>query len=175
MARSRRATGQRPLERLPVELARLRHDRHDPDGYAALALQRPPGRDVCVVIELRDDDLVARAPAAPESTCEMEGQRRHVGAEGHLIGTGAEQVGERFASAGQDRVGLAAARVSPVSIGVVMQQILGDRIADGARHLGAAGAVEVGDGQASVTPLQGREVGADLVHRGDAGLAGCGD
>ena len=79
------------------------------------------------------------------------------------------------AGAGDDRVGLRAGREGPVGIGVVMQQVVGHRLDDRAGHLRAAGAVEVGDGLAIVPPLQGREVGADLVHRGDAGLAGCGD
>ncbi len=58
-------------------------DRADRD--APVALQRLPGVDVGVVIELRHDDLVAGPPGPSESAGEVVGERRHVLAERDLV------------------------------------------------------------------------------------------
>ena len=62
-----------------------------------------------MVVQLGDDDLVARAPAAPEPAGQVERQGGHVGAEGDLRGVGAEEVGEGLAGPVDDGVGLVAA------------------------------------------------------------------
>ena len=110
------------------------------------------------MVELGDDDLVARPPAAPEGTGEVEGQRRHVGAEGDLVRRRAEEVGERLAGAGEHRVGLLARGVVPMRVGVVLVEVLGHRLDDRPRHLGAAGAVEVGRTPPGHQPLQRGEL-----------------
>ena len=60
------------------------HERHAPERHAALARQRLPRGHVGVVVQLGDDDLVPGAPAAAEGAAEVEGERRHVGAEDDL-------------------------------------------------------------------------------------------
>ena len=93
----------------------------------------------------------------PEPSREMEGQRRHVGAEGHLARRRAQEIRHRLPRGRQHRVRLATAGIAPVRVGVVVKEILGDGVCHRARDLGAAGPVEVRDGPAGVTPLQRRE------------------
>jgi hypothetical protein len=57
----------------------------------------------------------------------------------------------------------------------MVQEVIGDRVGHGSRDLGAARAVEVGDRSVIVTPLQRREMGADLVNSGDTEMPGCGE
>ena len=54
-----------------------------------------PRRDVGVVVELGDHDLVARPPAPPQRPRQMEGERSHVCAEDDFGGCSTEEVGER--------------------------------------------------------------------------------
>ncbi len=139
-----------------------------------LAGEPAPRIDVGVVIELGHDDLVAGGPAPAERAPEVERQRRHVGAERDLLGPAAEQVGERRARGVERGVGLDARREGPVRVGVVVEQVVAHRVHHRARHLRAAGAVEVGDGRAAVAALEGGELRADLVdaRRGARGRGG---
>ena len=61
------------------------------DFEAEVVGQLQPGRDVAVVVEAGDDDLVSRLESATSGTGEREGQRGHVGAERHLVGRAAEE------------------------------------------------------------------------------------
>jgi hypothetical protein len=128
------------------------------------------------MVELGHHDLVAGPESATEHPPEVEGQRRHVGAEDDLAGRAADEVGERLAGGAEGGVGLRARGIDPVGVRVVAQQVLRHRVHDGARDLRAAGPVEVGDGSSPVSPLEGGEVAADLVEAGDAlgGGGGCG-
>ena len=67
-------------------------------------------------------------------------------------------------------VGLGAGRIVPVRVGVVAVEVVGHRVDDRPRHLRAAGAVEVRDRQAVVQPIEGGEVRADVVDRGDCAM-----
>ena len=60
-------------------------------------LQRAPRRYVAVVVELRDHDLVMLPPATPERSRDVEGDRRHVRAEGNLLGRAVDERREELA------------------------------------------------------------------------------
>ena len=59
------------------------------------------------------------------------------------------------AGVGDGRVGLLAGGEGPVGVGVVVIEVVGHGLDDRAGDLGAAGAVEVGDGLAAVLAFQG--------------------
>ena len=61
------------------------------DDDAEVVRELEPGRDVGVVVELRHDDLVARAQRPRERAREQEVERRHARAERDLIGRAAEE------------------------------------------------------------------------------------
>ena len=52
-----------------------------------------PGTDVRVVVQPRDDHLVARSPLLGHGARQVEGQLRHAAAEHDPAGIGAQQVG----------------------------------------------------------------------------------
>ncbi len=84
-----------------VELARLGAEPHGPHHEVPLPRELSPRVHVRVVVELGDDDLVPRRPAPAEGAAQVEGQRRHVGAEGDLRRLPAEEVGEGRARRGE--------------------------------------------------------------------------
>ena len=129
----------------------------------ALLRDGAPGRDVGVMIEFGDHDLVAGLPIAREAAREMEGDGRHVVAERHVGGRRVEEVGKGGAGVVKQRVGLGARGIGPVGVGVVMQQVVGHGVGDLLRHLGAPGAVEIGDVVLPLASEEGGEVGADAV------------
>ena len=61
------------------------------DDEAEVVRELEPGRDVRVVVEPRDDDLVARAELASDSARQREVERRHVGAERDGLVVAAEE------------------------------------------------------------------------------------
>ena len=162
-----RARTEAPFEIGPIQLAALRFHLHRLDRHAALPRQRLPWGDVCVVIELGDDDLVPGAPASPERPRHMERDRRHVGAEGDLVWRRPEECPEPAPRVTKQDVGLLTGRITPVRVRVVMQQVIHDRVGHDMGHLRAAGAVEVRDGQAAMLAEQRREGGANRFNAGD--------
>ena len=150
-----------------VERARGGIHRHRADGQAALPLQGAPGIHVGVVVELGDDDLVPFAPAPAEGARQVEGQRRHVRAEGDLARRRVQEIGQRRARRGESRVGLEARGVAPVGVGVVVEQIVGHGIDHLARDLGPTRPVEIGDREPGVLALEGGEAAADRVDGGN--------
>ncbi len=144
---------------VPIELARFgNHSRH-PNDAAALLLERAPGRDVRMMVQLRDHDFVARSVAAAERAREVEGERGHVRAEGDLVRRGIQKIRQRRASRIDDGVRFLARRISPMGIRIVMQQIIAHRCDHDPRHLRAAGAIEVGH---RMTVVNARESGEML-------------
>ena len=97
----------------------------------------------------------------------MIGERGHVGAEHDLVDVASQEVGHRATARLQQGVGFGAARVGPMGVGVVMQEIVGHRGCDGVGHLCASGAIEVGDRVSGLDTLQGGKVAADLADVGD--------
>jgi hypothetical protein len=61
---------------------------------AALFRDRLPRSDVALVVELRHHDLVARAPPSPQRARHVEGDGRHVVAEGDFARRRVEEIGE---------------------------------------------------------------------------------
>ena len=122
-----------------------------------------------MVVELGDDDLVARRPRRrPSARAEVEGERGHVGAEGDLVGRGAEEVGERLA--GARRAPRRSRRWSDTPSACWRCGAAGSPPSRRrpARHLRAAGAVEVGDGQARCAGARGRGKRARMASTGEA-------
>ena len=73
------------LEVLEVERDVVLADVDLADRDAAIGGHRLPGRDVGLVVEGRDDDLVARAERGADAPPDVEGERRHVVAELDLV------------------------------------------------------------------------------------------
>src|SRR5712692_3642901 len=97
------------------------------------------------MVQFGDNDLVTGSPVSSQRAREMKSQRRHVRAEGDLVRRGVQKLGAHPAGVFNCRVSLFAGRIGPMSVGVVMIEIVGHRFADLTRHLSSAGAVEVRD------------------------------
>jgi hypothetical protein len=104
-----------------------------------------PGRDVGVVVELGDDDLVAAAQGAGHGVGEQEVERRHVRSEGDLLRGAAGERGGGGPSGGDDLGRLTRGRERAAVIGHPVLQVRPHRRDHHVRDLGAAWAVEVGD------------------------------
>ena len=85
------------FERVPLQLAGRGVHRHRADRQAAIPRDGAPRIDVAVMIQLGDDHLVARLPLARQGPAQVERQRRHVRAEGHLAGRRVEKICQRTA------------------------------------------------------------------------------
>ena len=128
----------------------------DPDPFhhdAALLLEREPGRDVGIVVEPREHDFVPGAKAPPDGPGDREGQGGHVLAECDFVGiAGAQEIGRSGVSLGQDGVALLAGREGALVVGVRSLQVAGHGLDSAARHLCAAGSVEVAVRTSGVFP-----------------------
>jgi hypothetical protein len=122
-----------------------------------------------MMIQLGDDDLVASRPLPAERSREMKGERRHVGAEGHVRRRRSEEVGDALARARDAGIGLDARRVAPVRVRIVMEEVVPHGVRDDGRNLRSAWTIEIRDGDASMLALERGKVRADL---GDAGNRG---
>ena len=136
-------------------------------GHAALLHQCLPGRDVRVMFEYRDDDLIAGSERPAESTRQVIDHRRRVRTKNDFISGSVEEIGKRVARAFDNRVGLMTRRIFPVSVRVVIQQIVGDRIDDYLRCLGSARRVKICGPVSVVLPPERRKLGANLFGRDD--------
>ena len=115
-----------------------------------------PRRDVPVVVEGRDDDLVALAQGSRERPREQEVERGHARAERDLLGRAAEEGGRALARALDELVGAPARLVGRADVGVGLPEVAGDRVDHLVRALRAAGAVEEREG-----PIERAEARAD--------------
>ena len=61
---------------------------------------------------------------------EQQVERGHVGAEADLVGVAAEEVGRRRVGAVDDGIGLFAGGEEAVDVGVVVDEVAGDRVDD---------------------------------------------
>ena len=94
--------GQAAIQVIPVELAGLRDHSCLENGDTSFPLERTPGVDIGVMVQLGDDDRIARPQPSPQGPRQVKRQRRHVEPEGDLGGRGIEKVGQglpRVASA----------------------------------------------------------------------------
>ena len=102
-----------------------------------------PRRDVAVVVELRDEDLVAGGERAADRPREREVERRHVRAEDRLVRRAAQ---ERRAAVSRACATSASLRrlvaEGAAEVRVRLAEVAGDRVDDGVRALRPAGPVE---------------------------------
>jgi hypothetical protein len=129
------------LERLDIE-RRLRRDRGVAHDEPMVGGDPQPRRDVGIVVEVGDHDLVARLERARDSVREQEVERRHVGAERDLLRRAAGQVGRRAPRRGDQRDRLARGCERAAVVGRATSQMAGDRLDHRVGDLRAAGAVE---------------------------------
>jgi len=142
-----RAAAQLPLEVVEIE-RRVVVDVREDDPEVLVVRELEPRRHVPVVVELRDDDLVACLPVARSGAGEREVQRRHVRAEDRLLGPAAKEVGGGQARLRDERFRAPAGLVRPADVGVGVAVIGGDSVDDRVGHLSPAGPVEEGEGLA---------------------------
>ncbi len=113
------------------------------DDACADRLERHPGRDIGVVVEVAHDDLVACAEIVPDAEADEADEAGRVEPERHLVRiAGVEKVGHRGAGRSDARVHRHALAVSPATLDVMVDKMVVDRIEDGLWHLGAGGIVE---------------------------------
>jgi hypothetical protein len=153
------ALADQALERVVVEGDVAGADRGVAHDQVVVGGQEQPGRHVGVVVELRDDDLVARAQRAGDRVREQEVERRHVGAEGDPLRLAAGEVRGGCAAAPHHLVGGSRGREGAAEVGVRAAQVGGHRVEHLARALRAARSVEEGG--------VARERGEALPHRLD--------
>ena len=119
------------------------------------------------MIELRENDFVARSPLPAECARQVERERSHVLTEHDLVGATIEEIGKRLARVGDQRVCLFTRRIAPVRVGVVVEEVVLHRMHDAARNLRAAWAVEICDGKSIVRSLERRELRANVFNGRD--------
>src|ERR1051325_2362208 len=74
------------FEFLPNQFTAWRTEGAQPQRHPAFALQRLPGRDVCLMIQFCDDNLVLGSPSSAQGARQMERQCRHIIPKNHLTG-----------------------------------------------------------------------------------------
>ena len=150
---------QGPLEAVQVESAVLPSDLDPANPNAALSLELQPGRDVGVVIQACDHHFVAGLQGSTDGSAHGKGQSRHVLAEDHLRRVvGAQKVGRGGVGLGQDGVALLARGECALVVGVAALEVGLHGVDGPARHLRAAGAVQVDVRTASVIAAERREL-----------------
>ena len=141
-----KATTRVRSESLPLEVgqveASLVVDDDEVDLQAEVARELEPRSDVGVVVEPRDEDLVARLELPPERAREHEVQRRHVRAEDDLLGLPADESRSGRAGLFDNGVGAPARREEAAGVRVRLAEVAGDRLDHLVGNLGPAGAVE---------------------------------
>jgi hypothetical protein len=129
-----------------------------PDHEIAVVRDFQPGRDARVVVQARDEDLVARAERAGGGPGQRKVKRGHVGPEDHLARLAAEEPGCLALGLLEDLPDTDARGVACAQVGAGFPERLRDRVADLVGDLRAAGGVEE-----SETLPQRREAGPDRV------------
>ena len=104
-----------------------------------------PRRDVAVVVETRDEDLVAGDERAAQRACEREVERRHVLSEDRLLGPAAEEARGGGMCLLDELVAASAGGERAAEVRVRLAEVRADRVDHGLRALRAARRVEVGD------------------------------
>ena len=165
----------RPLGELPLEVVEVERrvvaDVDEADRQVEIVGELEPGRDVCVVIEPRHEDLVAGRERSADRAGEHEVERRHVLAEDRLVGLATQEVGGREPGLGEQGVAAPAATEAAAEVRVRLAQVGRDGVDHRVGALRAAGPVE----ERGRSPQRG-EVGADGldVERGRAHWPTCG-
>ena len=136
--------GQLTLEILDVD-RRVVVDLDEADGEVEVMRELEPGRDVPIVVEARDEDLVPARERPPERACEREVERGHVLAEDRLLGAAAEEARGGGVRELDELVAAAAGGERAAEIRVRLAQVGGDRVDHRLRALRPARRVEEGD------------------------------
>src|SRR6266480_861116 len=138
------AVGQLRGEILEVE-RRVITDVREANDQAEVVRELQPRRDVPVVIEPRHDDLVSLAPFTGGRPGKGEVERRHVGAEDHLVRRAADEGCGRESRVGDEPLRTPARLVGAADVRVRLAQVGRDRVDYLVRNLCAARAVEEGE------------------------------
>ena len=138
------ALGQLLLEVVEVE-GRVGVDFHEAHLKIEVVRELQPRRDVAVVVEACDEDLVAGRERPSERAREREVERRHVLAEDRLRGRTAEEASRGGVRQLDELVAAAAGGERSAEVRVGLAEIPGDRVDHGTRALSSAGSVEEGD------------------------------
>ena len=95
---------------------------------AEVLLEREPRRDVAVVVEPGHEHLVARLQLAGERAGEEEVERGHALAERHLVARAAEERARLLVGEIDERARPARRLVRRADVGVVVPEVVGDRV-----------------------------------------------
>ena len=152
------------VERLEVERDVVAPDPDRPDREPAVRGDAQPRPDVRLVVEPRDDELVARLHARGDRARDVHRERRHVRAELDLVrARRVEQVRERRVRLVEDRVGPLGRGERAAVVRVRGPVVVAHRLDHGVRDLRAARAVEERHRPPLVLEGEGGEPGAQGV------------
>ena len=126
-------------------------------------LQAYPGRDIRVMIQAAHQQLVPALQLSAQGATQGKGQRRHVGAEDHLVGCAIEEVRHRGARIGNHPIGALAGEECTPGVRVACGEVIGNRVNHALRHLGTARSIEERGRLAVHRPMQRRKL---LTHPG---------
>ena len=164
----------RPVRELTLEIAvverRVVCDVDEADLHVQVVCELEPRRDVAVVVELRDEDLVARPKGSADGARQREVERRHVRSEDRLVRLAAKERRRRQAGLRHERVAAAARAERPAEIRVRLAQVARDRVDDRVGDLRAPGPVEErgGPAQRGEARANGVDVEGERAHPTDA-------
>jgi hypothetical protein len=116
-----------------------------PHHEIAVVRDLQPGRDARVVVQTRDEDLVARAERAGGGPGQREVERGHVGPKDHLAGLAAQEPGRLALGLLEDLPDPDARGVARAQVGAGLPQRERHRVAYLVGDLRAAGGVEEGE------------------------------
>src|SRR5690348_3011515 len=102
-------------------------DVHLANDYAAI-FEGAPRRDVGIVIESGDDNLIARLQIAADATRERKGERGHVGPKENFGGIAIEKISHGFAGAGDHCIGAATGGKCAAGIGIGIFEIVAESL-----------------------------------------------
>jgi hypothetical protein len=119
-----------------------------PDELRAEALEREPGCDIGVVVEIRDDELVAiRLDGLGEGEADKADERRGIHAERHFRRIAGVDPCRDFFARGRDHpVDGATLFVASAPLDIDVEQMMRDGIENALRQLRAGGIVEIDKG-----------------------------
>ncbi len=114
-----------------------------PCELRAHLLEYEPGGDVCFVVEVRDNDLVARAQRLPHGQADQPDEGSSIHAERDFLGSPRiDERGDAGAGTSDGGVHCHALRVAPSPLHVVSDQVMIHRIQHDLRYLCARSVVE---------------------------------
>ncbi len=151
-----RAWREESLQVVQIEGAIRAVDPRMPDVESVVLSHAEPLGDVRVVIEFRDDDLIACLERSRGRMGQQELQGRGVRAEGDLLRVAAHEVRRRAPCLGDHRVGLDGGGEGPSAVRIRVDQSVRDRVEHLARHLGSPRAVEERVRVSALSPIERR-------------------